>query len=190
MCCFCLTKSNYSSQPPDSASFAIMLTQTDETLDSHPTEVACLSLVFPERPKELVMACEEECSDITTNTGDVDEVESGDGGEDVEDVDRLDQVSHAQTAPIAKKRKQDTAFQEWLEKNQLETTTASTADLDRHLAKVSASRLLQDDVKTKIIASPREYQVDLYERAKSENTIVVLDTGDYAACLNSSRFGS
>lgn len=29
----------------------------------------------------------------------------------------------------------------------------------------------------KIIGTPRQYQIDLFERAKEKNTIVVLDTG-------------
>ncbi|KAH9891487.1 hypothetical protein F4778DRAFT_785073 [Xylariomycetidae sp. FL2044] len=41
----------------------------------------------------------------------------------------------------------------------------------------SVSWLVRDAEKERIIASPREYQLELFERAKKENVIAVLDTG-------------
>lgn len=104
------------------------------------------------------------------------QIELVEAGEDEEQKKEDDQ---AQKAPVAKKRKQDMQFQEWLEKNQREVLAASRevmgSRLER-LEKISVHDLLRGSSE-RIIASPREYQIDLYERAKNENTIVVLDTG-------------
>lgn len=97
----------------------------------------------------------------------------------VEDEEQKKDNDQAQKAPVAKKRKQDMKFQEWLEKNQKEVLKASKADMDsrlERLEKISVEKLLIGSSE-RIIASLREYQIDLYERAKNENTIVVLDTG-------------
>lgn len=105
-----------------------------------------------------------------------DQTELEDVGEDEEQKKDDDQ---AQEAPVAKNRKQDMKFQEWLEKNQKEVLAASRADMGsrlERLEKISIEKLLRGSSE-RIIASPREYQIDLYERAKNENTIVVLDTG-------------
>ena len=37
--------------------------------------------------------------------------------------------------------------------------------------------LQQEAMDKRIIHTPREYQIELFERAKQKNTIVVLDTG-------------
>lgn len=163
----------------DSASSQTMSTQTDEPLVSHSADgedfvTKLPDIVLPERPKEATAESHEEHPQITTASEDADEVEPNDGAED---VDQSNEIAHAQQAPIAKKRKQDLAFQDWLLKNQRESTTASKADLDRHLDKISISGLVKHSSREKIITSPREYQIELYERARDENTIVVLDTG-------------
>lgn len=132
-----------------------------------------LPVMIPERPEN---PAEESCenSQVTINTEDSELVEPEAG---TDDVDQSNEASCAPKAPVAKKRKQNLAFEDWLQKNQREITTASQEDLDRHIDKISVARLVQVGIDHKIIASPREYQVDLYERAKQENTIVVLDTG-------------
>jgi endoribonuclease Dicer len=136
------------------------------------------SFLLPERPKKLAMDSEKEHPQIAeAEEDDIEEVEEDGLIDGSEDVDQAKDVAHAQTAPTAKKRKQDSDFEEWLEKNQREVNAASKVELTNRLDKVSISRLLEDSSKQKIITSPREYQIDLYERAKEENTIVVLDTG-------------
>lgn len=151
----------------EAASSQVMLTPADATTVAYPT-VKPLAIVLPERPKDPTSEALEEHPQITTAPDDADEIE---------DVDQSDETSDAQKAPIAKKRQQDLAFQDWLVKNQTELTATSKVDLDSHLEKLSISRLYQESAFQKIIMSPREYQIDLFERARDENTIVVLDTG-------------
>lgn len=69
---------------------------------------------------------------------------------------------------------EDIAFTQWLEARQTKAT-AHTSSSDR----VSSSSCeLEVTESRRIIASPREYQVELFEKAKGQNTIVVLDTGN------------
>ncbi|KAK1244347.1 hypothetical protein MKX07_003146 [Trichoderma sp. CBMAI-0711] len=130
-------------------------------------------IVLAERSKEPVEETYEN-SQITISKEDSEHLELEAG---IDNLDQSDETSSAQKAPVAKKRKQNLAFEDWLQKNQREITTASQEDLNRHIDKISVARLVKVGIDQKIIASPREYQVDLYERAKQENTIVVLDTG-------------
>jgi hypothetical protein len=48
---------------------------------------------------------------------------------------------------------------------------------DAQKNKLTTTSLLSDQGFASVIADPREYQVELFERAKKENTIAVLDTG-------------
>ncbi|UKZ82737.1 hypothetical protein TrVFT333_010533 [Trichoderma virens FT-333] len=148
------------------ASSQRMLTPADKPLVAHAEDVEDLTakpldFVLPIRPKDSASSPLEEQPQITNAPQDVDEID------EVEDVDHTD----------SQKRQQDLAFQDWLTKNQREITTSSKADLDRQLDKLSTISLVRDSFHQKIITSPREYQVELYERAREENTIVVLDTG-------------
>ncbi|KAL7910502.1 hypothetical protein GGI35DRAFT_493076 [Trichoderma velutinum] len=157
----------------EAASSQAMLTSADKPLVSHDTVAGDSTAKLPDmillhRPRDSDSKALEEHPQITTAPEEADEIE---------DVHQSDETSDAQKAPIAKKRQQDLAFQDWLDKNQREFTTTSKADLDHHLDKLSISRLFKDGAYQKIITSPREYQIDLYERARDENTIVVLDTG-------------
>ncbi|PNP59132.1 hypothetical protein THARTR1_01380 [Trichoderma harzianum] len=160
----------------EAASSPAMLMPADEPLAAHATAagdatVKASDIVVPERPKDSTSEALEEQSQTTTDPEDADEIE---------DVDQADETSDAQKAPIAKKRQQDLAFQDWLVKTQTELNENARADLESHLDKLdklSISRLYRDCAFQKIITSPREYQIDLFERAKAENTIVVLDTG-------------
>ena len=76
-----------------------------------------------------------------------------------------------------KKRVDAAAFQAWMDRNQREVTSkpATEAGDSRQLP---TSEMFHGGAK--IIESPREYQVELFERAKIKNIIVVLDTGKLA----------
>lgn len=111
---------------------------------------------------------------IRQDTGDIEMEDSSDeyGGKDVTEV----------TTPVKpwgmsqRKRADVAAFDRWIEENQ------------KHLSDTRRKRPLGGDrkyvsglsvalEKEKIITSPRDYQIELFEKAKKQNTIAVLDTG-------------
>ena len=78
----------------------------------------------------------------------------------------------------AKKQAANAAFDSWVEEHQ------EALARDQREAAIEAARFAGVDVlpaigfdSQRIITSPREYQVELFERAKQQNTIAVLDTG-------------
>ncbi|CAI6082779.1 unnamed protein product [Clonostachys chloroleuca] len=78
---------------------------------------------------------------------------------------------------ISEKKRRDLAiFEAWANENQRELSKPME-ELAKEAEKLSLSRMFDDGGTRKIIASPREYQTDLFERAKDKNIIVVLDTG-------------
>jgi endoribonuclease Dicer len=77
------------------------------------------------------------------------------------------------------RRARYTRFNEWMlqtaEKNlnaQIKRDQKTAVDEE-----LSIRALLAQNEPTQIITDPREYQVELFERAKKQNTIAVLDTG-------------
>ncbi|KAH6692388.1 RNase3 domain-containing protein [Plectosphaerella plurivora] len=74
-----------------------------------------------------------------------------------------------------KKRADHAAFQDWIQLNQQEVAseTKKPAQDPKYM---SIAKLVRNGEGTKIINNPREYQVELFERAKAKNTIAVLPT--------------
>lgn len=103
---------------------------------------------------------------------------SAETGTDSDDgIERYLQTSNA--APQAREKPpnaEDVAFQTWVANRTHETSS----DLNEPVEADKSLRLknldICDDTK-RIINSPRQYQLDLFERAKESNTIIVLDTG-------------
>jgi len=92
--------------------------------------------------------------------------------------------SETETGPnirssVEKRRARSALFNAWLlrtaEKNlneRIKSDEKTAADEE-----LSIRALLAQNETTPIITDPREYQIELFERAKSQNTIAVLDTG-------------
>lgn len=96
--------------------------------------------------------------------------------DDEDDAYRLLQNPVREKKVTEKKRLDTAVFQSWIENNQEEVTKASATASEKSKSLTVAGMVHSNESK-RIIASPREYQIDLFERAKEKNTIVVLDTG-------------
>lgn len=104
----------------------------------------------------------------------VEESESDDGLEKY----RLAVNDHVARLPTAARRRGDAAFEHWIHETHCSSDRPATDASTQPLNRQSTARLIQSNEDKNIIASPREYQVELFERAKEKNLIIVLDTGD------------
>lgn len=95
---------------------------------------------------------------------------------EVDGVKRWVQNSPRQPRKITERKRADAAaFSVWLEKNQKQLNDYQpVGDQER-----STAALVRGFESHNIIARPRDYQVELFERAKLQNTIAVLDTGEH-----------
>lgn len=108
--------------------------------------------------------------------------EQGDVSSDDDADDRYRLTSDPQVVRniSAIRRRGDVAFHQWVAKSQRHSTTkaAPSQPGQPNLAdRASAARLIERNEEQRIIASPREYQIELFEKAKEKNLIIVLDTG-------------
>lgn len=76
-----------------------------------------------------------------------------------------------------RKRIQNTAQESWFQNYQRQQAKAASNISNGDSEALSVKYLVRQTQSERIISSPREYQVELFERAKEENIIAVLDTG-------------
>lgn len=107
--------------------------------------------------------------------GDVD----GDGSDSDDDAtDRYRLTTNPETVPNVStlRRRGDAVFHQWVQKSQRLGTKLFVDKRTHDLDRTSTARMIQSNEKG-IISTPREYQIELFERAKDKNLIIVLDTG-------------
>ena len=84
------------------------------------------------------------------------------------------------TRVVTKRRVQDNLFfSQWVRDQQGEIEQSNPLRFTRGDDQ-SVTSLVRQAESQKIINSPREYQVELFEKAKQKNIIAVLDTGMYS----------
>lgn len=105
--------------------------------------------------------------DVRSIVSNLDDSDDGDDSQHIEPVDNGASSANQRLA-------EDIAFSQWLEARQ----TASAAHMLSVEGVTSSSCEPEATKPRRIIASPREYQMELFEKAKEQNTIVVLDTGN------------
>ena len=102
------------------------------------------------------------------------------GSDDNEDRYRLESAPAA-PREISEKRRHDSAiFQSFLHSNQ-DIGCGGREQLPgigvKNVDSMPAAAIVRKGQSQQILTSPTEYQIELFERAKERNTIVVLDTG-------------
>lgn len=96
--------------------------------------------------------------------------ESGSGSDDDREDDPKNGVKHEELT-TERRLREDSVFTQWL------TARQSRVCKDRPVDSAGVTSEVQTSEIKRIITSPRQYQLELFEMAKKQNTIVVLDTG-------------
>ncbi|KAK1728887.1 LOW QUALITY PROTEIN: RNase3 domain-containing protein [Colletotrichum acutatum] len=112
---------------------------------------------------------------METSKHGVDEQDQAEEDDDEDDYRRWS-VNPERPRKISEKKRQDHAkFQSWIESNQAKVLEA--ASKTKAPTHGSVAHLVKESENRRIIQTPREYQIELFERAKQKNIIAVLDTG-------------
>ena len=93
---------------------------------------------------------------------------------------------------ISQRKQVDFAiFQNWVNESQKNITAKIPSDTTSNVnPRAEPGEGTRGCSSQSIIETPREYQLDLFEKAKSKNIIVVLDTGEWRAYKRPTRFFS
>jgi hypothetical protein len=100
-----------------------------------------------------------------------------DNDEDVEDVPT------ARPKKITERKRRQNAIADSYLQDALQDPAKKHKVLPQDEANQSTRYMVHQAESRQIISSPREYQIELFERAKAKNTIAVLDTGQYPVLI-------
>lgn len=130
--------------------------------------------------------------------GDIDEIQEvsdvdecttdfmpGSGNENLDGKPSLDSDSDGETRPhraatMTEKQRADNAiFKEYANRKIVQITQKEVSEVIENVSddKMSIRDILAKEENTNRIVNPRDYQTELFQRAKDENTIAILDTG-------------
>lgn len=170
-------------------------------LKPQPLSVVCPNIIesedaitakVPTRVHHLLLADRLSVREDGTESGDVTDDATDDATDAEDDATDDDEADDDDALPVVepvvaqtvfnhsqKKRADYDAFDSWLAQNR-ESITKTTkmvavalCDEDK-----TAATLVREFESAKIIESPRDYQIELFEKAKQKNIIAVLDTGE------------
>ncbi|KAI1770739.1 hypothetical protein F4818DRAFT_455509 [Hypoxylon cercidicola] len=115
---------------------------------------------------------------LPIDSKELDHLSNSDGGSDSEDDDNTSPAATEAMQPqmVTRKVLDNLQFSQFLRDHQEKLYTSFPDSIIRDQDK-SMNLLVQEAESEKIISSPREYQTELFERAKQKNIIAVLDTG-------------
>ena len=109
------------------------------------------------------------------------QLDGGEGSEDGESEDTDEDIDHKPKIPklSERRREQNKKFSSWLSRRAEQVTKeqVKAAVLSADDEALSIRHLMSKQESNVIITNPRDYQVELFEKAKKQNVIAVLDTG-------------
>lgn len=113
------------------------------------------------------------------NTMAVTEAEEGPTNDDSENTDEDISEQPKVTNVSERRREQHKKFSSWLSQRAEKTTKVQVREavLSADDEALSIRNLMSKQESNVIITNPRDYQVELFEKAKRQNVIAVLDTG-------------